>query len=123
MKKFLLLLVLTGVIICLCSCKENKAEKQNTASDFKIIMPTDDSVNGYKTGNSLTEQSGDNNSYNNSSNQNSSADGYFINTSTKKFHLYECTYAKRGSANGSDTNKSRDQLLNDGYSPCKKCNP
>ncbi|MBE6733019.1 MAG: hypothetical protein E7561_03380 [Ruminococcaceae bacterium] len=116
MKKFLLLLVLTGVIICLCSCKENNTEKQNTASDFKIIMPKDDSVNGYKTGNPLTEQS--DNYY-----KPSSSDGYFINTSTKKFHLYECTYAKRGSANGSDTNKSRDQLLNEGYSPCKKCNP
>ncbi len=49
---------------------------------------------------------------------------YILNTNSKKFHLPDCGGAK----NISDKNKqlysgTRDSLINDGYTPCKTCNP
>lgn len=49
---------------------------------------------------------------------------YILNIKTKKFHKPECSGAK----NTKDENKkeytgSREELINDGYSPCKSCNP
>ncbi len=49
---------------------------------------------------------------------------YILNTSSKKFHLPECTHAK----NTSDKNKqtytgTRDDLIDEGYSPCGTCDP
>lgn len=49
---------------------------------------------------------------------------YILNTNTKKFHLPHCSSAaKISSQNRSETNKSRAQLLAEGYSACKNCNP
>ena len=49
---------------------------------------------------------------------------YVINTKTKKFHLPNCTGAKNTKEQNKETRKiSRDSLINDGYDPCKTCNP
>jgi len=49
---------------------------------------------------------------------------YVLNTSTRKFHLPKCGTIK----NMKDANKqlytgSREDLINQGYSPCEKCDP
>ena len=50
--------------------------------------------------------------------------GYVCNTSSKKFHLSSCGSVKTISdKNRKNYNGSRDDLIAEGYSPCKKCNP
>ena len=49
---------------------------------------------------------------------------YVLNTNTKKFHRAGCSSASDIKAsNRKDTNESRDSLIAQGYSPCKRCNP
>ena len=49
---------------------------------------------------------------------------YVINTNTGKFHYPSCSKAKKISdANRSEYNGTRDDLIAQGYEPCKICNP
>ena len=49
---------------------------------------------------------------------------YIISKNTKKFHYPSCGYVKRiKSYNRIKYNGSRKSLINQGYSPCKGCNP
>ena len=46
---------------------------------------------------------------------------YILNTKTKKFHKSGCSYLP--TTNRSDSTLSREEVINNGYDPCKKCNP
>lgn len=46
---------------------------------------------------------------------------YVLNTKTGKFHLPSC--GSLPTANREDTGKSREEIMAEGYEPCKKCNP
>ncbi len=48
---------------------------------------------------------------------------YVLNTNSKKFHLPDCSSAKRISQENYGTVSSREEAIADGYSPCKICNP
>lgn len=49
---------------------------------------------------------------------------YILNNSTHKFHRPGCSSAARiSSRNREEYTGSRNSLINDGYSPCKKCSP
>lgn len=49
---------------------------------------------------------------------------YILNTSTKKFHYPSCSSVKQMSEKNKRTyTGSRDDLISQGYDPCKKCNP
>lgn len=49
---------------------------------------------------------------------------YVLNTNSKKFHRHNCSSVKDISdKNRKDSDKSRDELIAEGYSPCKSCNP
>lgn len=49
---------------------------------------------------------------------------YVLNTNTKKFHYPDCHSAKKIAAhNYAESNKTRDQLIAAGYSPCGNCDP
>ena len=49
---------------------------------------------------------------------------YVLNTNSKKFHLPSCGSVEDISdKNRETTSKSRDDLIDEGYSPCGKCNP
>ncbi len=49
---------------------------------------------------------------------------YVLNTNSKKFHLPDCSGAKDMKAsNKQKYTGNRDDLISDGYSPCKICNP
>lgn len=55
---------------------------------------------------------------------NESASSYVVNTSSKKFHTTDCKNAdKISNKNKKIVNKSRDELIADGYEPSKCCNP
>ena len=49
------------------------------------------------------------------------AGSYVINTSTKKIHLESCRYAKGD--NVKKVKESKEELISQGYTPCKTCNP
>lgn len=49
---------------------------------------------------------------------------YILNTNTKKFHRPGCNSAdKIADKNKAETDKSREELIEEGYEPCKNCNP
>lgn len=49
---------------------------------------------------------------------------YVLNTSSKKFHLSDCgSVSTIKDSNKKTSTKSRDELMNEGYTPCKQCNP
>lgn len=49
---------------------------------------------------------------------------YVVNTNTKKFHLPSCSSVKdTKTKNRWNYNGNRDDLIAQGYSPCKRCNP
>ncbi len=52
---------------------------------------------------------------------NTAAASFVINTSTKKFHRSDCRYATGD--NVKTVNKTRDQLIKEGYEACKTCKP
>ncbi|MFP3154795.1 MBL fold metallo-hydrolase [Lachnospiraceae bacterium ZAX-1] len=50
--------------------------------------------------------------------------GFVLNTSTKKFHFPSCSSVDdMKEKNKEYTDKSRDEIVKDGYDPCKRCNP
>ncbi len=53
--------------------------------------------------------------------QDTNALTYILNVKTKKFHLASCSYLP--TTNRSDSSLSRDEVIAQGYDPCKKCNP
>lgn len=49
---------------------------------------------------------------------------YVLNTNSKKFHVPSCSSVKQMAAkNREDVKDTRENLLNRGYDPCKRCNP
>ena len=49
---------------------------------------------------------------------------YVVNTNTGKFHYPSCASASEiKGKNRMDSSKSREQLMQEGYVPCKRCNP
>lgn len=52
------------------------------------------------------------------------AGSYVLNTNTHKFHLPSCSSVETISPkNRKDVNESREQIISEGYAPCKRCNP
>lgn len=49
---------------------------------------------------------------------------YILNINSKKFHSPDCSsVGKMAEKNKREFNGDRSELINDGYSPCKSCNP
>lgn len=52
------------------------------------------------------------------------AGSYVLNTNSHKFHLPSCPSVDTISPkNRKDVNESREQIIREGYAPCKRCNP
>ena len=48
---------------------------------------------------------------------------YVLNTNTKKFHRPQCSSVDQmKEKNRQDSTKSREELVEEGYTPCKRCN-
>lgn len=62
---------------------------------------------------------------NNSNNtETSSGTTYILNTSTRKFHKPSCSsVSQMNESNKQEYTGSREDLINQGYDPCKRCNP
>ena len=56
--------------------------------------------------------------------QESDVQDYVVNTNTRKFHYPSCSSAGDiKPKNRSDRTCTRDELISEGYIPCKRCNP
>lgn len=56
--------------------------------------------------------------------QNESVRSYVLNTNSKKFHLSDCSSAEKiKNENRSEYKGTRDEIIEKGYSPCKRCEP
>lgn len=54
----------------------------------------------------------------------SHAQTYILNTNTKKFHYPNCSsVGQMNEENKWERTCSREEIINDGYEPCKRCNP
>lgn len=53
--------------------------------------------------------------------KNTSNLSYILNSKTKKFHKPSCNYLP--TTNRVDSSSSREEIIGQGYEPCKKCNP
>lgn len=77
----------------------------------------------YKTGDSKLISDKSKNTGNNSSDQ-ETKQTYIVNLNTKKFHKPNCRSVSTMSERNKKTYKGkRSSLINNGYSPCKICNP
>ena len=77
-----------------------------------------------KQTNSKTVQSSGKKSVTNKSNNDNVKKEYVLNTNTHKFHKPECSSVSEiHKKNLKNVNKSREEILSEGYEPCKKCNP
>ena len=57
-------------------------------------------------------------------NDSNNAVEYVLNTSSKKFHTSDCGAVNNIKENNKKTSdKTRDELIRQGYEPCKQCNP
>ena len=48
---------------------------------------------------------------------------YVLNTNTKKFHLKSCQSVAQIKEENKQYGTDRDEILREGYTPCKQCDP
>ncbi len=104
---FVLLMVLS-VFLCSCDVKKDTPKSDKTES-VVINMPTDDTVNGYRTKPKART--------------NVSKNVYYANKNTKKFHLKSCPLSSKIKSENLYTTNNRAELKSKGYCPCTNCKP
>lgn len=127
------------VLLCLCGCSPSNSDNtDNTHSQITINLPTDDTVNGYRQGGNsqsmpqiisadeVKPASPEQNS-SVSKEQNSSAEStkveYIGNLNTHIFHKSTCGSVSTMKEENKIIFEGRDDAINGGYTPCKRCNP
>ena len=118
-KILILLFVIFSVFLCGCSGTDSVSRESVT-----VNMPSDNTVNGYRVKYKSEETvSSPQSTVSDKQTSESKTIQYCANTSSKKFHLPDCSSVK----STKDENKlflsDRDQLIELGYEPCKRCNP
>lgn len=119
------------VLLFLCGCAPSSSDKtDNTHSQITINMPTDDTVNGYRQGSnsqSMPQTISADDVKPASPNQNSSSENtkveYIGNLNTHIFHKSTCGSVGTMKEENKIIFEGRDAAINDGYTPCKRCNP
>ncbi len=114
----LVLCLLYLTLLCGCSAKETVSQDAVT-----INLPIDNSVNGYrlktedKTAVSKPTESVSTHSDDTKSIQ------YCANTNSMKFHLPDCSSVKNTKEENKLFLSDRNELIELGYEPCKRCEP
>ncbi len=91
----------------------------NVQPGITINYTTGDSQFGNDTA-SVTETE----TVNSTETEAATASGYILNTNSKKIHKPTCHSAeKTAEKNKEYTTKTKEELLKEGYTPCKNCNP
>lgn len=130
MKKLLIFIAFVAVFLCACGQKtytleeassilaeqESQTEKQTTKEQQQSSSYTQQPSSYTQQPSSYTQQS--------SSYQQQDSHDYVANKNTKKFHKPDCSSV----GEMKETNKwyyagNRQELIDMGYKPCKRCNP
>ena len=136
MKKFICIFL---TLLCLCGCSPNNSDMtDNTHSQITINLPTDDTVNGYRQDSesqsmpqtisadevnpASPEQSSSASKQQNSTAQNTKTE-YIGNLSSHIFHKSTCGSAATMKEENKIIFYERDDAINEGYTPCKRCKP
>lgn len=127
------------MLLCLCGCSpSNYDTTDNTHSQITVNLPTDDTVNGYRqeggsqsmpqtiSADEVKPASPEQNS-SVSNGQNSSVENtkteYIGNLNTHIFHKSTCGSVGTMKEENKIIFEGRDDAINGGYTPCKRCNP
>ena len=127
MQKLLILLLLLTLVVC-CGCGNTEAVSN---SDVIINMPTDDTVNGYRT--EIIESKPQYTPSKNETTVSSKTETtkppentevqYCGNINSKKFHLSDCGSVETIKEENRLYLSDREEMISLGYEPCKRCNP
>ena len=128
MKRIISILLIIALVLSLSGCTKAQQNSDNKdTSKPTVVLPdssTAASINGYKQPEITNpDDKNENTDKTNAAETDNISAAYIANTSSKKFHKSTCSYAKSIKAENLATVESREQLINDGYSPCKRCNP
>ena len=111
---------------CGCSGMTIKGSTDTTSTKpVTVNMPTDNSVNGYRTyGNTTPDEITVINSGVSENSQDTDYCGeYVANTNSGKFHKSSCGSAKNMKEENKYISNSREDMISHGYKPCKRCKP
>lgn len=123
MKKFLSIVLIINLALCFTGCNK-KAEIKD--EEVKINLPKDNTVNGYRVnGNSSTLPNTITASQVVPENvQNTQVStSYCANKNSKIFHSTNCSSIKNMKEENRVYISNREECVNNGYKPCKSCNP
>ena len=128
MKMFICLFL---TLLCLCGCSTSDYNMtDNTHSQITVNLPTDNTVNGYRQGGnsqSMPQTISADEVKPASPEQKSSAKNtkteYVGNLNTHIFHKSTCGSVGTMKDENKIIFEGRDAAINDGYTPCKRCNP
>lgn len=129
MKKLLCLLLSFVILLSLSACgspkKSDEGSVPSSVDGIVIKQPTDNSVNGYRVSISQNESVPNFTDTQSKPQVSNEPSGmlYYANTNSKKFHLADCTWAKKIGNNNLFISESRDEMTEKGYEPCQKCAP
>lgn len=116
------------ILFLLCGCSAG-SDINGTESHAQITvnLPADDTVNGYRTENSKSSEMPDTVSAEDvkpaEPNNDVKATAYIGNSNSHIFHNPSCSSANTMKEENKIFFKSREEAVNGGYTPCKRCNP
>ena len=119
--------ILSFLILCGCAGKANNDQRQKIDINYTF----DNSVNDYRledehkvsAENVTVEEAKTENASEPSDNNKDSEATYCANKNSKKFHLSSCGSVSTMKKENKLMTNDRKELINDGYTPCKTCNP
>ena len=129
------LILIIFAIILLVFCNGCKAENTESVREAVIInMPVDNTVNGYRTGSSISSSESDKIDANKvtveskttsskTENETVTEVSYCANLKSKVFHKSDCGAVKSMKEENKFYTKDKSILLEQGYTPCKSCKP
>lgn len=124
MKKFLSIFLTLIFIFCFVGCTE-KAETKKS-DEITINMPKDNTVNSYRKDNNSSKLpsviEADKVVAGNVQNNQTSV-SYCGNKNSKIFHNLTCSSIKSMKEENRINFATREECVNNGYTPCKRCNP
>ena len=130
MKKFLFFFISVFMAVPLSSCGYN--ETNDTHSEVVINLPTDNTLNGYRTEESsqtetetgeMPDKISVNETKPGSGGTAATTGNYVGNKNSRVFHKPNCSSIKKTKDENKTYFKERSDAVNQGYSPCKRCNP
>lgn len=123
MKRTLFLILCILICLTFCSCERPEDNTDKTQS-VTINLASDNSVNGYRTESDSTVIGGNEVGVVSSNKENDNASAsYCANKNSKVFHKSNCSSVKTMKEENKYISSNRQTLINEGYTPCKRCNP